>query len=214
MSSATTTTSTTTEGPAEAINATTPAPEDSPAVKPKRKRKAGEKKAERTARLKKEKQDRLHNATLAPEEEEVKPIVTSKKVKKQENHEQTLANYEKRIKELFKKEDFKDLDGVYLSDFNLVGPKAPPSHHASILSKLAEVAGFKVKGLTNENTTTDKASGTKRFVTALPDEEKRVEEGGSAKVIYIGGANALLKKEASKYAKIKADVVYLAVDSA
>lgn len=109
----------------------------------------------------------------------------------------TLAKYEARLRHTATEDNLKTLTGVYLTDFGLEtavnkwkkakkqaidqdDQKDPLyTHQAQVLAALGAEYGFNIKGFTSEN----KVKGEYK---ALPNDEVRESEGGTAKVIYVG----------------------------
>ena len=117
---------------------------------------------------------------------------------------QTYQRYAERLKTL-SDDDFKVLDGAYVSDFGLTTKISEVDqskllqglesftfdkvqHHAAILCMAAQARGVHIKGFTDENFSKTSATG---WVTPLPNNEKRIENGGTERVIYTGKQNTL-----------------------
>jgi hypothetical protein len=140
-------------------------------------------------------------------EKEKKKKKKSRRTHKKENFDLTLKRYEDRLLNLPASE-FEVLRDAYISDFSLSEKdlnsrdlkSTPPGHHAGVLIRIAkEHFGIEIRGLTNENTKKEKHSDgteTKRFIASLPNGERRVSEGGTAKVVYIGPENKFTGHEA------------------
>jgi hypothetical protein len=104
------------------------------------------------------------------------------KPRRQLDRQATLEKYRGRIKGL-DSESFQEIEGAFLSDYNIhrINLDAdPPEHHGIILMAEARQKGVNILGLTSEN----KKNGN--YVYPLPNSSKRVEEGGDARVVYIG----------------------------
>ena len=136
------------------------------------------------------------------------------------------ATFKKYLTRLFStlktKEDFVELEDVYLSDFKLLetikgadsDKDLVPPHHALILREVLTSHGINIRGFTDENQKSVEETNsagekikTKRYSTPLPNGEKRIEEGGSAKVVYIGKEMKLQNKPTGKFSLVKEDQV-------
>lgn len=131
-----------------------------------------------------------------------------KRKKKVIDQSATLSNYAERIMSSVTDEQLQELQDAYLSDFKLLPKvkdinKQPPEHHAVVLAAIAQGKNITIRGFTDEN------KKNNEYVTPLPNGEKRKDEGGDAKVVYVGSANRFTKHEESIYALKKEDVVYL-----
>jgi hypothetical protein len=128
--------------------------------------------------------------------------------KKVVNYDATFANYKKRMVDLLKEEnsaEYSQFDNSFLSDFGISdAEKKGVKKSAHVLKEMLEAKGIKIRGLADEN----KKEGA---YAALPGTtDVRIEQGGTAKVIYVGPAYSFpgANKKASKYALTKKDYVY------
>jgi len=141
------------------------------------------------------------------------------------DHGATYGKYLKRMVAL-PKEDFAELEGAYISDFALLAKMKKageeihlaPEHHAPILLSVLKDHGINILGLTDENQSSvlvkdDEGEETKvkKYTVDLPNGDKRVEEGGTARVIYIGTDLSIQGKKAGKFSLIKDDIVKVKV---
>jgi len=118
----------------------------------------------------------------------------------------TLAKYLERIGAL-PDEDFKEFEGAYLTDYKLHGSSpndSPATTHVFALGKLAEERGAKPRGYVSAN----KKEG--KFVEALSEGQLRPEEGGDAKLVYVGEKNQFTNQAVSKWALLREDKVFVA----
>ena len=94
--------------------------------------------------------------------------------------------------------DWAELQDAWLSDYGLLDSEGrsviPPLHHSHTLIAVAAERGIRVRGLVAEN----KKDGA--YVQPMPDGSRRVEEGGTSRVVYIGRSNRFTKKDTSKWA--------------
>lgn len=123
------------------------------------------------------------------------PPAKKSKVDKDIDWDATLAHYAKRVQCL----NLNELQNVYLSDFDL---KEGQRHHASTLIQVAKSANVKIKGITSEN----KKNG--KYLNSLPDNEKRLNEGGTARVVYIGKDNRFTGHTSTEFSLKKEDMIY------
>ena len=119
----------------------------------------------------------------------------------------TLENYAARIKQI-PIEDFIVFNGAYLTDYKVqnTSPEDEPARtHIYVLESIAKSKGLKPLGVVSANRKDGK------YLQALPNGELRPDEGGNAKVVYVGEANQFTKQVASKWALLRADRVMVDV---
>ena len=115
----------------------------------------------------------------------------------------TLDNYEKRIRAL-PAEEFAEFAGAYLTDYKLHNTSkndSPATTHVYLLARIAEENGSKARGFVSSN----KKDG--KYIEALPDGLLRPEEGGDAKLVYVGDKNQFTGQTVSKWSVRREDKV-------
>ena len=115
----------------------------------------------------------------------------------------TLENYGRRIRALPAAE-FAEFKDAYLTDYKLHTTSksdSPATTHVYLLAEIAEENGAKPRGFVSSN----KKDG--KYIEALPDGLLRVEEGGNAKLVYVGDKNQFTGQAVSKWALLRTDKV-------
>lgn len=118
----------------------------------------------------------------------------------------TLENYAKRIRAL-PAEEFAEFADAYLTDYKLHNTNRtddPPTTHVYLLAQIAEEHGHKARGFVSSN----KKDG--KYIEALPDGLLRPEEGGTAKLVYVGDKNQFTGQTVSKWSVRREDKVIVA----
>ena len=116
----------------------------------------------------------------------------------------TLAKYRERISALPASE-FAEFAGAIITDYKLhdcAPTDAVPRTHAFLLADIARSKGAVPAGIVSAN------KKEKKYLEALPNGLLRPDEGGEAKMVYIGDKNQFTgMTEASKWAVTKDDKV-------
>ena len=115
----------------------------------------------------------------------------------------TLDNYVARIRAL-PKEEFEEFANAYLTDYKLHTTNrtdSPATTHVYLLAQIAEEHGYKPRGFVSSN----KKDG--KYIEALPDGLLRPEEGGTAKLVYVGDKNQFTGQTVSKWSLRREDKV-------
>lgn len=120
----------------------------------------------------------------------------------------TLAAYRERISAL-PADSFKEFAGAFLADYKLhlctPGDRIPKTH-AYVLAEIARGHGFNAAGFVSAN------KKDKKYIESLPNGLMRPDEGGDAKIVYVGDKNQFTKQEASVWALLKTDKVMVPYD--
>lgn len=124
-----------------------------------------------------------------PPSKDSEKVVVIKKARKGKDPAAILQKYRTRVTQTMSPADFEELRDAWISDYGIT----PETHHGTTLMEVCKEKGITVKGLVAEN----KKGGV--YVQPLPDGTKRLEEGGTSKVVYVGKANRFTDKEASKW---------------
>lgn len=120
----------------------------------------------------------------------------------------TLAAYRERISAL-PADSFRQFTGAFLADYKLhlcTPEDRIPKTHAYVLADIAREHGFQAAGFVSAN------KKDKKYIESLPNGLMRPDEGGDAKIVYVGDKNQFTKQEASVWALLKTDKVMVPYD--
>lgn len=145
---------------------------------------------------------------VAPPKATPQPVVIAKRIKIMPSDDEIRRSHQKYMDRLdgsMSDADFRELDGTWVSDYGLLDAKGQPlvpmSHHGHALIKLCASKGIRILGILAEN------KKDRKYVHQPNDGTVRQEDGGTARVVFIGKANRFTDKEQSKWAMLPCDTV-------